>query len=145
MKQSLRQWYKRFNSFIATHNFIINSYDSCKYFRIGEGGSITYLLLYVHDMLIVAKDKVEVRKVKAQFCEKFEMKDLGAVRKILSIEILRDRKTGKLYLSKNGYIEKVLHMFNMLNAKAVSTTLTVHFKLSYGLCPQSNEEIDYIF
>jgi len=72
------------------------------------------------------------------------MKDLGAAKKILSIEITRDRKSGKLYLSHRGYIEKVLHRFNMHNAKPVSTPLAAHFRLSSDLCPQSDHEIEYM-
>ena len=41
------------------------------------------------------------------------MKDLGAAKKILGMEILRDRVAGRLSLSQKGYIEKVLCRFNM--------------------------------
>ena len=41
------------------------------------------------------------------------MKDLGAAKKILGMKILRDRQAGKLYLCSKGYIEKVLHRFNV--------------------------------
>ena len=57
------------------------------------------LLLYVDDMLIVAKSKQEIRTVKAQLNNKFEMKDLGAAKKILGMEILRDRVAERLSLS----------------------------------------------
>ena len=70
-------------------------------------------LLYVDDMLIVAQDKENIRKVKVQLNKEFEMKNLGTTKKILGMEILRDRKASKLYLSQKGYIEKVLHRFNM--------------------------------
>lgn len=32
----------------------------------GVGGSISYLLLYVNNMLITVKDKADVRKIKVQ-------------------------------------------------------------------------------
>ena len=51
------------------------------------------------------------------------------------MEILRDRATG---------IEKVLRKFNMQNANPVTTPLAVHFRLSYALCPQSDEEVNYM-
>ena len=63
-------------------------------------------------MLIAAKDKEEIQRAKTQLSTKFEMKDLGAVKKILGMEIHRDRQAGELYLSQKGYIEKVLHIFN---------------------------------
>ncbi|KAG8488067.1 hypothetical protein CXB51_018276 [Gossypium anomalum] len=106
LKQSPRQWYKRFDSFMTSHDF-----------------------------KRTAKDKGEIRKVKAQLSEEFEMKDLGPAKKILGIEILRDRKTSKLYLSQKGYIEKLLCRFNMRSAKPVSTPLAAHFRLSSALSP----------
>ncbi|KAG8472156.1 hypothetical protein CXB51_036420 [Gossypium anomalum] len=144
LKQSPRQWYKRFDSFMTSHDFKRSSFDSCVYFKKNNDGSFVYLLLYVDDMLIAAKDKGEIRKVKAQLSEEFEMKDLGPAKKILGMEILRDRKTSKLYLSQKGYIEKLLCRFNMRSAKPVSTPLAAHFRLSSTLSPQSDDEIEYM-
>ncbi|KAG8471605.1 hypothetical protein CXB51_036639 [Gossypium anomalum] len=141
LKQSPRQWYKRFDSFMTSHDFKRSSFDSCVYFKKNNDGSFVYLLLYVDDMLIAAKDKGEIRKVKAQLSEEFEMKDLGPAKKILGMEILRDRKTSKLYLSQKGYIEKLLCRFNMRSAKPVSTPLAAHFRLSSALSPQSDDEM----
>ena len=49
--------------------------------------------------------------------------------------IIRDRKSGMLYRSQRGYIEKVLRRFNMHDAEPVSTPLAVHFRLFLALCP----------
>ncbi|KAG8474805.1 hypothetical protein CXB51_031510 [Gossypium anomalum] len=87
LKQSPRQWYKRFDSFMTSHDFKRSSFDSCVYFKKNNDSSFVYLLLYVDDMLIAAKDKGEIRKVKAQLSEEFEMKDLGPAKKILDDEI----------------------------------------------------------
>ena len=111
--QSPRQWYKRFDLFMTSHDFRRSGYDSCVHFKKNDNGSFVYLLLYVDDMLIASKDKGEIRKVKAQLSKEFEMKDLGSAKKILGMEILRDGKVGKLYLSQKGYIEKFLYRFNM--------------------------------
>ena len=72
------------------------------------------------------------------------MKDLGAAKKILGIEIMRDREKCKLYLSQKKYIEKVLHRFNMQNAKPVSTPLAAHLQLSATLSPKTDDERDYM-
>jgi hypothetical protein len=98
-KQSPRQWYKRFDSFMLSHGFKRFDYDSCVYLKIVNGSTI-YLLLYVDDMLIAAKEKLEIAKLNAQLSKEFEMKDLGATKKILGMQITRDRKSGKLYLSQ---------------------------------------------
>ena len=72
------------------------------------------------------------------------MKDLGAAKKILGMEILRDRVARRLSLSQKGYIEKVFHRFNTQNVKPVTTPLPDHSRLSDALCPQSDEEVDYM-
>jgi hypothetical protein len=59
-------------------------------------------------MLIAAKDMKEIQKLKDQLKADFEMKDLGAAKKILGMEIVRDRKSRILHLSQKSYIEKVL-------------------------------------
>ncbi|KAK3124886.1 hypothetical protein QOZ80_7BG0595510 [Eleusine coracana subsp. coracana] len=128
---------------MLSHGFKHSNYDSCVYLKTVDGSAI-YLLLYVDDMLIAAKDKSEIAKLKAQLSNEFEMKDLGATKKILGMEIIRQRQSGKLYLSPKGYIEKVLHHFNMHNAKPVSTPLAPHFRLSSALCLESDYDIEYM-
>jgi hypothetical protein len=86
LKQSPRQWYRRFDSFMISHGFKRSDYDSCVYLKTVNGSTI-YLLLYVDDMLIAAKDKSEIAKLKAQLNLEFEMKDLGAAKKILGVEL----------------------------------------------------------
>ena len=84
---------------MISHDFKSSSFDSCVYFKQCNDESVLYLLLYVDDKLIVAKSKEEIRTVKAQFNNEFEMKDLGVAKKILGMEILRDRVAGRLSLS----------------------------------------------
>ena len=56
LKQSPKQWYKRFDSFMLSHSVKMSEYDSCVYMKLVNGSAI-YLLLYVDDMLIASKDK----------------------------------------------------------------------------------------
>jgi ATP-binding cassette subfamily B (MDR/TAP) protein 1 len=60
------------------------------------------------------------------------------------MEIKRDRKVKKLWLSQEKYVEKVLSRFNMDKAKAVVTPLARHFKLTDKMCPKSEEEMEYM-
>jgi hypothetical protein len=102
------------------------------------------LLLYVDDILIPTKSVKEVAALKAQLSHEFDMKDLGAAKKTLGMEIIRDRKFGLLSLSQKNYIDKVLHRFNMNNAKPVSTPLSPHFKLSDKRCAESDDGLEYM-
>uniref|UniRef100_A0A2N9G4M2 CCHC-type domain-containing protein n=1 Tax=Fagus sylvatica TaxID=28930 RepID=A0A2N9G4M2_FAGSY len=59
LKQSPRQWYKRFDSYMIQIGYTRCEYDCCVYVRILEDGSYIFLLLYVDDMLIAAKSMCE--------------------------------------------------------------------------------------
>ena len=60
-----------------------------------------------------------------------KMKDLGEAKKILGMEIARDRQRGTLFLTQKQYLKKVLQRFSMSEkTKPVSTPLSPHFKLS---------------
>jgi hypothetical protein len=98
LKQSPRQWYKSFDSFMLAHDFKRSQYDSCVYIKFVTGSPI-YLLLYVDDILIAAKSKKEITTLKAQLSSEFEMEDLGAAKKILGMKITRNRKSGLLFVS----------------------------------------------
>ena len=121
---------KRFDSFMFSHYFTRISYNNCLYLWKLENGSLLYLLLYVDDMLVACDTLFEVENVKELLSNEFEMKDLGKAKKILGMEIMKDRSKGVLYLSQRKYIEKVVQRFSMDDAKGVSTSLASHFKLS---------------
>ena len=80
-------------------------------------------------MLVVAKSKQEIVKLKSLLSSEFDMP--------------WDRN-GKIWLSQNGYFKKVLERFSMLDAKPISTPLFAHFKLPLQLCPSSDEELKYM-
>ena len=73
--------------------------DPCVYVRRFPNDKFIILLLYVDDMLIVGQDADMIQKLKMKLSKTFDMKDLGSAKCILGMEILRDRKAGKLWLS----------------------------------------------
>ena len=102
---------------------------------------LCFLLLYVNDMLIAAKSTSKVNKLKIFFSREFDMKDLGATKKILEMEICKDRALGRLWSSQSDYVRMVLERFNMENTKSVSTPLTNHLKLSTRQCPKTGNDV----
>ena len=82
---------------------------------------------------------------RSQLSREFEMKDLGEARKILGMEITRDRANGTVHLTQKQYLKKILQRFSMTaKTKPVTTPLAPHFKLSALLSPSSDEEREYM-
>src|SRR4051812_10294751 len=141
LKQSPRQWYKRFDAYMIRIGYRRCEYDCCVYTRVLDDGSSIFLLLYVDDMLIAARSMKEINKLKTLLRKKFDMKDLGGAKKILGMEIRMDRASKRLWLSQHSYVEKVLERFSMRDAKPLSTPLAQHFKLSTTQCPKTDDEV----
>ncbi|BBH04062.1 Toll-Interleukin-Resistance domain family protein [Prunus dulcis] len=141
LKQAPRQWYKKFDSFMHKEGFQKCNADHCCYFKRYRSSYII-LLLYVDDMLVAGSDMDDIRRLKQQLSKEFDMKDLGPAKKILGMQITRDKHRGILQLSQTEYINRVLQRFNMGDAKPVSTPLASHFHLSKDQSPQTEEERD---
>ena len=91
LKQSPRCWYKRFDDFIASLDFQRSSYDMCVYIHSTTYKEKVYLLFYVDDMLLTRSSKEDLVHVQNLLSKECDMKDIGKSRKILGIDITRDR------------------------------------------------------
>ena len=127
---------------MMSYGFKRSKFDSNVYIKFVDRSPI-YLMLYVDDMLIAAKSKKEITTLKKLLSSEFEMKGLGAAKKILGMKITRDKNSSLLFLSQQSYIKKV-HHFNMHNAKSVSTPIAPHFKLSALQCASTDEDFEYM-
>eukprot|EP00253_Pinus_taeda_P024085 PITA_24085 len=124
LKQSPRMWYKKFDTFIRGHNFTRRRAYQCVYFK-SIGDLVTYLVLYVDDMLLVRNEKEIIEDLKTQLSSKFDMKDLVAANYILGMEIKRDRTKRKFWLNQRKHVETILHRFNMHNSKPVKVHIPI--------------------
>nr|GEV47133.1 retrotransposon protein, putative, Ty1-copia subclass [Tanacetum cinerariifolium] len=142
LKQSPRQWYKRFDVYMINNRFSRISYDSCVYFKEFAPGMYIYLLLYVDDMLIACKSKSEIEYTTGLLRKEFDMKELGLARKILGMKIVRDRGSRILKVSQSGYVQKILNNYRVDNGKSVSVQLGAYFKVSLKDCPSSDWDVE---
>ena len=71
LKQSPRQWYKRFDTFIIGNGHHKSEYDNCVHHKELFDYSFIYLLLYVDDMLIFYNNMSEINKLKTQLQGEF--------------------------------------------------------------------------
>ena len=72
---------------------------------------------------MLGNSKQEISSIKDEFSTEFEMKDSGPAKVMLGIEITRDRKNRKLFISHQQYISEILKRFNMNESWSVSTPI----------------------
>lgn len=96
LKQSSRQWYKKFDEHMLGIGYSRSQYDSYVYIKSIDDMPVAYLLLYVDDILIASKSMQEIKRMKQDLKSSFEMKEQGSVRRILGMDILRNKTSGEL-------------------------------------------------
>jgi hypothetical protein len=80
--------------------------------------------LYVDDMLILGKDPSDINRVVKGIEKRWKIKDLGEVNMILGIKVTRDRKSRRIFLDQEGYINEVVKRFRLEQAAPYSTPAT---------------------
>ena len=116
LKQTSRSWNMRFDEAIRSYDFIKNEDEPCVYKKI-SGSAITFLVLYVDDILLIGNDVGMLSSVKAWLSKNFSMKDLGEATYVLGIRIYRDRSRRLLGLSQSMYIDTIVKRLGMENSK----------------------------
>ncbi|KAI3791229.1 hypothetical protein L2E82_04923 [Cichorium intybus] len=100
LKQASRSWNLCFHEKVKEFGFSRSEDESCVYVK-ASGSIVTFLVLYVDDILLMGNDVPTLQDVKSWLGKCFAMKDLGKAAYILGIRILRDRKKRLIGLSQS--------------------------------------------
>uniref|UniRef100_A0A2N9IUD6 Reverse transcriptase Ty1/copia-type domain-containing protein n=1 Tax=Fagus sylvatica TaxID=28930 RepID=A0A2N9IUD6_FAGSY len=127
LKQTPRAWFAKFSSMVAQQGFTPSSYDSALFIR-HMSTSITLILLYVDDMIIIGDDTTGIRDLQKFLSQHFEMKDLGTLSYFLGLEVTSS--SDGYYLSQAKYASDLLSKAGLTDSKTVSTPLELNVKLN---------------
>ncbi|KAK8609984.1 hypothetical protein V6N13_093394 [Hibiscus sabdariffa] len=136
LKQASRSWNLRFNKEIQEFGFIRNEDEPCVYKKF-SGSIVSFLILYVDDILIIGNDVPTLQSIKTWLSSCFSMKDLGEAAYILRVKIYRDRSRRLLGLSQSTYIDKLLKRFSMEESKRGFLPMRHGISLSKEMCPST--------
>ncbi|CAM8999623.1 unnamed protein product [Rhodiola kirilowii] len=140
LKQSPRQWNKKFDSCMISLGFFRRKYNTCLYLKNVDSKCPVFVLLYVDDLLLISSSLTVINGVKSDLKAHFDMKDMGKAQKIPCVNIIRDRPRKLMYLSQADYVLKVLNRFAMNDSKYSPIPLGGHLILSKHDCPQTDAE-----
>ncbi|GJR79860.1 retrotransposon protein, putative, ty1-copia subclass [Tanacetum coccineum] len=110
--QASRSWNKRFDEEIKRFGFDQNLDEPCVYQK-ASGSNVTFLILYVDDIIIIGNHISSLQNVKDYLGKCFAMKDLGEATFILGIKTYRDRSKRLIGLGQNSYMDNNLKRYKM--------------------------------
>ena len=86
LKQASRSWNLHFDEKIKELGFSKSEFESCVYTKF-SGSFVTFLVLYVDDILLIGNHIPTLDEVKSWLGKCFQMKGLGEAAYILGIKI----------------------------------------------------------
>jgi hypothetical protein len=110
LKQALRAWHGRIDSFLTSLGFTKSKVDSNLYFKVMNDEPVI-LLLHVDDLFLTRKEKL-ITDCKKKLAGEFEMKDLGLMHYFLGLEVWQSPE--KIFLNQGKYTIEILKRFDML-------------------------------
>lgn len=126
LKDSPKNWNKKFHSVMCKLGFVRCDYEYCLYSR-NKDGCKTYLMLYVDDLLLASSEASELETVKQMLSTNFKMKDLGLICHYLGIHISQNLREGTIKIDQENYLKNVLKNFNMSECKPCLTPMEDNF------------------
>ena len=123
LRQASHDWNELMDDWLKGYGLDCTLADPCVYVMGGPGakGGTLIVVLYVDDLIIIGSDRDTVDSFKLAIAKRFKMKDLGALRWFLGMEVRRDRTRRTLELVQTTYIDMMLERFGMSQCKPVST------------------------
>ncbi|KAJ9567714.1 hypothetical protein OSB04_003680 [Centaurea solstitialis] len=141
LKQASRSWNLHFDERIKEFGFAKSEFEPCVYTKF-SGSIVTFLVLYVDDILLIGNDVPTLQSVKSWLSKCFQMKDLGEAAYILGIKIYRNRSRRLIGRSQSTYIDKILKKFRMDESKKGFIPMQHGIVLSKTQCPISSQDQD---
>lgn len=138
LKQASRIWNHKLNAVLIKFGLCRSKVDECIYYRV-DGRSMLIVAVYVDDILIFSNDVNIKNKLKRNLQDEFKMKDIGAAKFILGMEIIRNKTTGSISINQSRYIRQILEKFGMADSNPVKTAADVNQKLTVEMCPNNEE------
>ncbi len=119
LKQSPREWYSTLKTYLISINYQRVEIDHSMF--IHQNGII--IAIYVDDLLILGPNVFDIKALKLQFAERFQMKDIDSIEWYLGTHITRDRIERTLWINQSAYIKRVIELLGMSNCNPTKTPI----------------------
>ncbi|RVW43373.1 Retrovirus-related Pol polyprotein from transposon RE1 [Vitis vinifera] len=129
LKQAPRAWFEKLHQALLSFGFVSAKSDQSLFLRFTPS-HITYVLVYVDDILVTGSDTAAITSLIAQLNSEFSLKDLGEVHYFLGIQV--SHTNNGLHLSQTKYIRDLLQKTKMVHCKPARTPLPTGLKLRAG-------------
>ena len=129
LRQAPRMWHIRLKEELENLGFRASEADP-SLFVADFKDARAFILVYVDDILIAAKDLAVVSSVKAKIMSAFDARDMGEASLFLGMTIVRDRATRTVKLAQERAITDLVSKYELGAARTTAVPLSPSIVLS---------------
>ncbi|UYV67617.1 hypothetical protein LAZ67_5001384 [Cordylochernes scorpioides] len=138
LKQSSRNWNKKFTNFLYSHNFKTSDADPCIFIGTHNDSNVI-LALYVDDGIILSKDKEAIAIIMDELEHAFDITS-GSVNFFVGLQIKQSEDRTSIFIHQSSYIDKILSKFNMADCIPASVPMDPSVILTKQDCPTPEQK-----
>ncbi|GKD42806.1 retrovirus-related pol polyprotein from transposon TNT 1-94 [Tanacetum coccineum] len=140
LRQAPHNWFCKLATALKTFGFT-QLYADYSLFSFKRSGIELHVLVYVDDLIVAGNNSDVITKFRAYMSTCFHMKDLGALKYFLGIEIARHPEG--LFLSQRKYALDILSESDLLGAKPCDFSIEPNHQLPLASGPNFNQPDHY--
>ena len=110
----------------------VSNADLGVFYSFRDDGGYTIVAAATDDLSIIADSVESVQLIKSQLNEHFELVDLGKIKWLLGVHIIRDLKKHTISLGQQSYIDEIIKRFELEDARTISTPMEPGADLTPG-------------
>lgn len=81
------------------------------------------IIVYVDDILLIHKRKDVILNMHNALAKRYKLRNLSLVRHYLGMRIIRYRRTRRIWILQDTYIEEIVYKYGMSNSKHTNTPI----------------------
>ena len=129
LRQAPRAWNTRLKKELELMSFKPSDADAGLYIAEFKGSNV-YILVYVDDILIAAKDIAAVNNVKERLTSIFDVRDLGEAKYFLGMSLDRNRAEHTLKMSQHRLASELVDKYGLKEAKTKSIPMSPSIRIT---------------
>jgi len=130
LKQAARAWYRKLRETLERAGFEACEADECLFKRVGPGGDVCFILVYVDDLLVAAPTMDAAQAGRAVVTTAFKSKTMGEPAYFLGLHIEHDAGARTTRVHQRQYISSLLTRFGLEEANPVQLPMGAGAHLS---------------
>ncbi len=139
LKQMSQEWYAILKVYLIFIDYQRIEIDHSMFIYDND----IIIAIYVNDLLILESNIFDIKALKLQFAERFQMKDLDSIEWYLKMHITRDKAEWTFWINQSIYIKRVIELLSISDCSSTKTSMHHRCQLKKNVYWKFKKWVEY--